>query len=41
MSAVERRIVHESLKDDPEVTTESEGTEPHRYVVVLPQRSVD
>jgi len=41
MSAVERRIVHESLKDDPEVETESEGTEPHRYVVVFPRRTVD
>jgi spoIIIJ-associated protein len=41
MSSVERRLVHEALKDDPEVETESEGTEPHRYVVVLPRRSVD
>ena len=41
MSSVERRIVHEALKDDPEVDTESEGTEPRRYVVVLPLRSVD
>jgi spoIIIJ-associated protein len=41
MSPVERRLVHEALKDDPEVETESEGTEPHRYVVVLPRRSVD
>jgi spoIIIJ-associated protein len=41
MSAVERRIVHEALKDDPEVSTESEGAEPHRYVVVIPVRSVD
>ena len=41
MSAVERRLVHESLKDDPEVETASEGSEPHRYVVVLPRRSVD
>ena len=41
MSAVERRIVHEALKDDPEVSTESEGTEPHRFVVVIPLRSVD
>ena len=41
MSAVERRIVHESLKDDAEVTTASEGVEPNRYVVVVPQRSVD
>ena len=41
MSAVERRIVHEALKDDPEVSTESEGAEPHRFVVVIPRRSVD
>ena len=41
MSAVERRLVHEALKDDPEVETASEGTEPHRYVVVLPRRSAD
>jgi spoIIIJ-associated protein len=41
MSAVERRLVHESLKDDPEVETSSEGAEPHRYVVVLPRRSAD
>jgi spoIIIJ-associated protein len=41
MSSVERRIVHEALKDDPEVSTESEGAEPHRYVVVLPRRPVD
>jgi spoIIIJ-associated protein len=41
MSAVERRIVHEALKEDPEVATESEGVEPNRYVVVLPRRSAD
>ena len=41
MSAAERRIVHEALKDDPEVATESEGAEPNRYVVVLPRRSAD
>jgi spoIIIJ-associated protein len=41
MSAVERRIVHEALKDDPEVETASEGAEPNRYVVVLPRRSAD
>jgi spoIIIJ-associated protein len=41
MSAVERRIVHEVLKDDPEVSTVSEGTEPNRYVVVVPERSAD
>jgi spoIIIJ-associated protein len=37
MTPVERKIVHESLKDDPEVETLSEGSEPNRYVVVLPR----
>jgi spoIIIJ-associated protein len=36
MTAVERKIVHEALKDDPEVQTQSEGTEPNRHVVVVP-----
>ncbi len=39
MSAVERRLVHELLKDDPEVETESEGAEPYRAVVVVPRRT--
>jgi spoIIIJ-associated protein len=34
MSAVERKLVHERLKDYPGVRTVSEGDEPHRYVVV-------
>ena len=37
MTAVERKIVHEKLKDDPEVETASEGTEPNRFVVILPR----
>ena len=37
MTAVERKIVHEKLKEDPEVETESEGTEPNRYVVIFPR----
>ncbi len=41
MTAVERRIVHELLKDDPEVETTSEGSEPNRFVVVLPHRLAD
>jgi spoIIIJ-associated protein len=41
MTAVERKIVHELLKDDPEVETASEGSEPNRYVVVLPGHNVD
>jgi spoIIIJ-associated protein len=36
MTAVERKVVHERLKDVPGVATSSEGTEPHRYVVVSP-----
>jgi spoIIIJ-associated protein len=38
MSAPERKIVHLRLQDEPGVETESEGVEPHRFVVVLPAR---
>ena len=41
MTAVERKIVHEALKEDPEVETRSEGSEPNRYVVVLPRLVAD
>ncbi len=41
MTAVERRIVHELLKDDPEVETSSEGAEPARFVVVVPRHAAD
>ena len=41
MTAAERRIVHELLKDDPDVETSSEGAEPARFVVVLPRRPAD
>jgi spoIIIJ-associated protein len=34
MSSVERKLVHERLKDYGGVRTASEGDEPHRYVVV-------
>jgi spoIIIJ-associated protein len=37
MTAVERKVVHLRLKDVAGVGTASEGTEPNRYVVVLPQ----
>jgi spoIIIJ-associated protein len=36
MTAVERKIVHLSLQDRDGVETASEGTEPNRFVVVLP-----
>jgi len=39
MTAVERKIVHEALKDDPEVETESVGSEPNRHVVVVPRHA--
>lgn len=41
MTAVERRLVHELLKDDPEVATSSEGSEPTRFVVVVPRLAAD
>jgi spoIIIJ-associated protein len=36
MTAVERKVVHLKLKEFDGVETASEGTEPNRYVVVLP-----
>ena len=36
MSATERRIVHEYLRDRDDVETHSEGEEPDRHLVVAP-----
>jgi spoIIIJ-associated protein len=36
MSALERRVVHEHLRDRDDVETYSEGQEPDRYLVVAP-----
>ncbi|SHJ77529.1 spoIIIJ-associated protein [Anaerobranca californiensis DSM 14826] len=36
MNAMERRIIHSVLNDDPEVETYSEGEEPNRRVVIEP-----
>jgi spoIIIJ-associated protein len=36
MTAVERKVVHLCLKEFEGVETTSEGTEPNRYVIVLP-----
>jgi spoIIIJ-associated protein len=38
MAALERRVVHEHLRDRAEVETHSEGNEPERYLVVSPAR---
>ena len=38
MSATERKVVHEYLKDRDDVETYSEGTEPDRHLVVAPRR---
>jgi spoIIIJ-associated protein len=38
MSATERKVVHEYLKDREDVETYSEGTEPDRHLVVAPLR---
>ena len=39
MTAVERKVVHLALRDHDGVETTSEGTEPNRFVVVLPAGS--
>lgn len=36
MGSNERRVVHEHLRDRPEIETYSEGDEPHRCVVIAP-----
>lgn len=36
MNSYERRIIHEALANNKKVTTESEGEEPNRYVVIKP-----
>ena len=38
MSATERKVVHEYLKDREDVETYSEGTEPDRHLVIAPLR---
>ena len=38
MPAAERRVVHLFLKENPQVTTSSEGKEQHRKVIVSPVR---
>lgn len=38
MNPFERRIIHSALADDRYVTTESEGEEPNRHIVIKPNR---
>ena len=38
MKPYERRIVHLTLRKTPGITTHSEGSEPNRYVVVVPSK---
>ena len=37
MSPYERRIIHLELAENPNVSTESAGEEPRRYVIIKPQ----
>lgn len=37
MQAYERRVVHTALADDPDLSTESEGEDPDRRVVITPK----
>lgn len=36
MNPYERRIIHAALSENTEVTTQSEGKEPHRCIVIVP-----
>jgi spoIIIJ-associated protein len=40
MPAVERRIVHLALMENPKIRTQSVGVEPNRRIVVLPAGQV-
>ena len=37
MTAYERRVVHVALRDDRRITTQSEGEDPFRMVVINPK----
>jgi len=41
MNAVERKIVHLALQEDPLITTYSEGAEPYRKVIIAPKGKED
>ena len=37
MNPFERRVIHSALSENDEVTTESQGKEPNRFVVIIPK----
>ena len=39
LNALERRIVHTELADDPDVETYSEGEDSNRHIVITPRKS--
>ena len=41
MNPFERRIIHTALADNKDVKTESEGKEPNRYIVIVPNELRD
>lgn len=41
MNPYERRIIHAALSERTDVTTKSEGKEPNRYVVIIPENATD
>ena len=41
MNPYERRIIHSALSSNEEVKTESEGKEPNRYIVIIPNNLED
>jgi spoIIIJ-associated protein len=41
MPAIERRIVHMALVENPKVRTQSVGVEPNRRIVILPATKVE
>lgn len=36
MNPFERRVIHSALSENKDVKTESQGTEPNRYIVIIP-----
>jgi predicted RNA-binding protein Jag len=41
MPAIERRIVHLALVENPQIRTQSVGVEPNRRIVVLPASKIE